>query len=115
MVAQLDDSALAPSRANLAAQASQLQHRLEELTHGARREEIAEAQAQLAAAEALRDQAQREYLRTSQLLPRGLIAQSQVDQDLQARDSSAASARAAQAALALLKACLLYTSPSPRD
>jgi len=104
LVAQLDDSVLKAGRDGAAAQVEQLRQRLEELIHGARREEVAVAQAQLAAATAQRDQAAKEYLRAAQLLERGLIAQAQVDQQLQLRDSTAAAARAAQSALDLLHA-----------
>ena len=102
LVAQLDSGSLAANRASLAAQASQLRHRLDELEHGPRAGEIAEARAQVAAATALRDQNQKEYQRLADLLGRGLVAQSQVDQQLQLRDSSAAQLKSAQAALDLL-------------
>jgi len=104
LVAQLDDRLLNADRAAAAAQMEQSRQRLEELRHGARREQLAEAQAQLAAATAQRDQANKDYTRAAQLLERGLIAQSQVDQQLQLRDSSAANMRAAQSALDLLNA-----------
>lgn len=104
LVAQLDDRVLQAARAGAAAQVEQLRQRLEELRHGARREEVAQGQAQLAAALALRDQAAKDYARASQLLERGLIAQAQVDQQLQLRDSSVAAARSAQSALDLLHA-----------
>jgi HlyD family secretion protein len=103
VVAQLDRGSLAANRASVAAQVSQLRHRLEELTHGARSEEFTQARAQLAAAQAQYDQASREYQRLAELLGRGLIAQAQVDQQLQLRDSSAAAVRSAQAALELLQ------------
>ncbi|HEX9474072.1 MAG TPA: HlyD family efflux transporter periplasmic adaptor subunit [Steroidobacteraceae bacterium] len=103
LLAQLDGGALAASRDSLAAQASQLQHRLEELVHGARREELAQARAQLTAAEAQRLQATKEYERLAELVGRGLIAQSQVDQQQQLRDSSAAAVAVAQAGLELLQ------------
>ena len=104
LVAQLDDRLLIASRAAVAAQVEQLRQRLEELRHGPRREEVAQAQAQLAAATAQRDQADKDYTRAAQLLERGLIAQAQVDPQLQLRDSSAASMRAVQSALDLLHA-----------
>lgn len=103
VVAQLDPGSLAANRASVAAQVSQLRHRLEELTHGARSEEFTQARAQLAAAQAQYDQASREYQRLAELLGRGLIAQAQVDQQLQLRDSSAAAVRSAQAAVELLQ------------
>lgn len=104
VVAQLDDRLLNADRAAVAAQVEQARQRYQELRNGARREQLAEAQAQLAAATAQRDQANKDYARAAQLLERGLIAQSQVDQQLQLRDSSAANVRAAQSALDLLNA-----------
>ena len=102
VVAELDGGSLAANRASVAAQVSQLRHRLEELTHGAREGEIAQARAQVAAATAQRDQSAKEYLRLADLVARGLVAQAQVDQQLQLRDSSAAALRSAQAGLDLL-------------
>ena len=104
LLAQLDGRALAAGRASAAAQVEQWRQRLEELRNGARREEIAQRQAQLGATVALRDQAEKDYARATALFSRGLIAQAQVDQLLQLRDSSAASMRSAQAALDLLRA-----------
>jgi HlyD family secretion protein len=103
LVAQLDGGSLAANRASVAAQASQLQHRLDELVHGPRSEELAQAQAQVAAATAQHDQSAKEYQRLAELLARGLVAQSQVDAQLQLRDSSAAALRSAQAGLELLQ------------
>jgi len=104
VVAQLDDGVIAANRASVAAQVEQLRQRLEELRAGPRREEIAQVQAQVAAAVAQRDQAQKDYERATQLQGRGLIAQAQVDQQLQLRDSSAAVARSAQSGLDLVHA-----------
>lgn len=102
VVAQLDASSLAANRASVAAQSSQATHRLDELVHGARSGEIAQARERVAAAQAVRDQNEKEYLRLADLLSRGLVAQSQVDVQLQLRDSSAADLKSAQAALDLL-------------
>jgi HlyD family secretion protein len=104
LVAQLDNGVVAATRASAAAQVEQLRQRLEELKHGPRREEIAQVQAQVAAAVAQRSQAEKDYSRAAQLQQSGLIAQAQVDQQLQVRDSSAAVARSAQSALDLLHA-----------
>ena len=103
LLAQLDGGALAASRDSLAAQANQLEHRLDELVHGARREELTQARAQLSAAEAQHLQATKEYERLAELVGRGLVAQSQVDQQKQLRDSSAAALAVAQAGLELLQ------------
>lgn len=102
VVAQLDGGSLAANRASVAAQASQARHRLDELLHGARAGEIAQGRARVVAAQAVRDQNEKEYLRLADLLKRGLVAQSQVDVLLQLRDSSAAELKSAQAALDLL-------------
>jgi len=103
VVAELDGGSLAANRASVAAQASQLRHRLDELVHGARSEEMVQAQAQVAAAKAQNDQAQKDYERLSDLVARGLVAQAQVDQQRQLRDTSAASLRSASAGLELLQ------------
>lgn len=103
LVAQLDGGSLAANRASVAAQVSQLRHRLDELVHGARAEEITQAQAQVAAAKAQSDQAEKEYQRLADLVARGLVAQSEVDQQRQLRDSSAAALRSASAGLELLQ------------
>ncbi len=102
VVAQLDGGSLAANRASVAAQARQAQHRLDELQHGARNGEIAQARERVAAARAVRDQNEKEYLRLADILKRGLVAQAQVDVQLQMRDSSAAELKSAQAALDLL-------------
>jgi HlyD family secretion protein len=103
IVAELDPGSLAANRASVAAQANQLRHRLDELVHGARSEEITQARAQVSAATAQRDQAQKEYQRLSELVGRGLVAQADVDRQLQLRDSTAAELRSAQAGLELLE------------
>ena len=103
VVAELDGGSLAANRASVAAQASQLRHRLDELVHGARTEEMVQAQAQVAAAKAQNDQAQKDYERLSDLVARGLVAQTQVDQQRQLRDTSAAALRSASAGLELLQ------------
>ena len=102
IVAQLDAGSLAANRASVAAQANQAKHRLDELTHGARGGEIAQARERVAGARAVRDQYVKEYRRLADLLSRGLVAQAQVDVQLQLRDSSAAELKSAQAALDLL-------------
>ncbi|MDE2220536.1 MAG: HlyD family efflux transporter periplasmic adaptor subunit [Gammaproteobacteria bacterium] len=102
LVARLDGGSLAATRASVAAQASQLRHRLDELRNGARPGEIDAARAQVAAATAQRDQSAKEYRRLAELAARGLVAQSQADQQLELRDSTEAALRAAQAGLGLL-------------
>jgi len=103
VVAELDGGSLAANRASVAAQVSQLRHRLDELVHGARSEELVQAQAQVAAAKAQNEQAEKDYQRLSDLVARGLVAQTQVDQQRQLRDTSAAALRSASAGLELLQ------------
>jgi HlyD family secretion protein len=103
VVAELDGGSLAANRASVAAQVSQLRHRLDELVHGARSEEMVQAQSQVAAAKAQNDQAEKDYQRLSDLVARGLVAQTQVDQQRQLRDTSAAALRSASAGLELLQ------------
>lgn len=103
VVAELDGGSLAANRASVAAQVSQLRHRLDELVHGARSEELVQAQAQVAAAKAQNEQADKDYQRLSDLVARGLVAQTQVDQQRQLRDTSAAALRSAAAGLELLQ------------
>jgi len=103
VLAELDPNALAASRDSLAAEQRQARQRLAELRNGPRPEELLEARARLAAAEADRDQAAREYQRLSELASRGLIAPSQLDQQRRLRDSAEAAVSGARAALQLLE------------
>jgi HlyD family secretion protein len=103
VLAQLDPNALAASRDGLAAEQRRARQRLTELRNGPRPEELLEARARLAAAEAERDQAAREYQRLSELASRGLIAPSQLDLQRRLRDSAEAAVSGARAALQLLE------------
>jgi HlyD family secretion protein len=84
------------------AQVEEAKHRLEELQKGARRETIAEARARLEAARSTAERDIRELARDEELVKQRLISQSELDRSRAARDSSAASARQAEAALAEL-------------
>jgi HlyD family secretion protein len=88
--------------AGLKAQASAAQHRLDELIRGPRAEEILEARAQLASAEAQLESENREYERLRELLQRKLTSPSSVDRQRAVRDSAEASRKAAHAQLTLL-------------
>jgi HlyD family secretion protein len=88
--------------ANLKAQASEAQHRLDELIKGPRAEEILEARANLAGAQAQHEHDSKEYERIRELVPRKLASQSSLDQQRAARDNADAAQRAAQAKLTLL-------------
>jgi HlyD family secretion protein len=103
VLARLDDRALRAARAAAAAEVVRAERRVDELVHGPRAGEIDQARAQLAAAEALRVQAEREYQRVEDLAGRQLVAQSQFDQQRAARDAAVAGASSARATLALLE------------
>ncbi len=104
LLAELDSGTQSAQREALAAQVQQARERLRELQNGARPEELDAAEARLAAAQADQTQADREFARLSDLAGRGLVAASQLDQQLRARDGAVAAVRAAQAAVHLLRA-----------
>ncbi|HKE43587.1 MAG TPA: HlyD family efflux transporter periplasmic adaptor subunit [Steroidobacteraceae bacterium] len=99
---KLDDVNGNAQVANLRAQASGAQHRLDELTRGPRQEDILEARADLAGAEAQLENASKEFERAKELVQRKLTSQSTVDQQRAARDSAEAARKAAHARLTLL-------------
>jgi HlyD family secretion protein len=88
--------------ASLKAQASAAQHRLDELIKGPRAEDILEARARLAGAEAQLEGESKEYERVRELVQRKLTSQSSLDRQRAARDSAEASRKAAHAQLTLL-------------
>ncbi len=88
--------------AQASAQVAQARQRLAELEKGARTETIDEARARLAAAKATAGRDEKELTRVRELIERRLVAQSQLDQALAARNASAASVREAQASLTAL-------------
>lgn len=81
------------------AEAQRQQEALSELKAGARSETIAQARAQLAAAQAQARDARAYYLRVQPLGARQLVAASEVDRARAAANSADAQARAAQAVL----------------
>jgi HlyD family secretion protein len=88
--------------ASLRAQVSGAQHRLDELIRGPRSEDILEARAELAGAEARLDSASKEYDRQRELVQRKLTSQAAVDQQRAVRDSAQAERKAANARLTML-------------
>lgn len=84
------------------AEVAQARQRLNQLEKGARTETIDEARARLAAAKAAAERDDKELTRVRELVERRLVAQSQLDQALAARNASAASVREAQASLTAL-------------
>jgi HlyD family secretion protein len=102
VLVKLDSANALAQVASLKAQASGAQHRLDELIRGPRAEEILEARAQLASAEAQLESENREYERLRELLQRQLTSPSSVDRQHAVRDSAEASRKAAHAQLTLL-------------
>lgn len=102
VLVKLDDSNGQARVSSLRAQASAAHHRLDELIRGPRAEEILEARAQLASAEAQLESENREYQRLRELLQLKLTSSSSVDRQRAVRDSAEASVKAAGAQLTLL-------------
>jgi HlyD family secretion protein len=88
--------------AQLGAQVAQARQRLTELEKGARTETIDESRARLAAARAAAERDEKALTRVRELVDRRLVAQSQLDQALAARNASRAAVREAQASLTAL-------------
>ncbi|HZF26601.1 MAG TPA: HlyD family efflux transporter periplasmic adaptor subunit [Steroidobacteraceae bacterium] len=99
---RLDDANGTAQVASLKAQASGAQHRLDELIRGPRAEDILEARARLAGAEAQLESESKEYERVREMVARKLTSQSSLDRQRAARDSAEASRKAANAQLTLL-------------
>ncbi|HJS21975.1 MAG TPA: HlyD family efflux transporter periplasmic adaptor subunit [Steroidobacteraceae bacterium] len=99
---QLDGAQAAERRAELEANVGVARHRLTELVHGPRTEEVLEVRARLEGAQSAHQTAQSEYNRAIELVARKLISQTEVDQQRALRDRAEAERREAQAQLALL-------------
>jgi HlyD family secretion protein len=99
---QLDSTHAAERRAELEASVSVARHRLTELVHGPRSEEVLEARARLEGAQSAYQTAQNEYDRAVELVARKLVSQTEVDQQRALRDRADAQRREAQAQLTLL-------------
>jgi HlyD family secretion protein len=99
---QLDRTNAAERRAELEANVSVARHRLAELVHGPRSEEILEARARLEGAQSAYQTAQSEYDRAVELVARKLVSQTEVDQQRALRDRTESQRREAQAQLTLL-------------
>jgi HlyD family secretion protein len=99
---QLDRTHAAERRAELEANVSVARHRLTELVHGPRSEEVLEARARLEGAQSAYQTAQNEYDRAVELVARKLVSQTEVDQQRALRDRADAQRREAQAQLTLL-------------
>jgi len=89
------DTRIAEARGNLAMN----EGKLAELTHGARIETIDAARANLASAHAAETDAEAEYTRVAAMRKRELVAQSQLDQALAARNQRRAATQSQEAQL----------------
>ena len=97
------DTALAAARSAQAdAQVEQARHRLSELEHGARVEDIEQARARVAAARAAVDRDEREFARIAKLVAQRVLSDAQLDTAQAARNASRAALREAQAQLTAL-------------
>jgi HlyD family secretion protein len=103
LLAELDPASQAARLAAARATRDQAAHRRDELTRGPRIEQIQQARAQLAGAEAQRLAAEQEFTRVSRLVAQRLVANSTLDARRADRDATAASARAAKAQLTELE------------
>ena len=99
---QLEPAHTASQLAALQAQTAQRSAALSELRHGPRAEDIAQARAALAAAQAQAREAQAYHSRLQPLVPRQLVAAAELDRARAAAQSAQAQVRQAEAALAEL-------------
>ncbi|HEY4644966.1 MAG TPA: HlyD family efflux transporter periplasmic adaptor subunit [Steroidobacteraceae bacterium] len=99
---RLDPAKAAAQRASLQAQAGIARHRLTELVHGPRAEEVLEARARLAGAESELLTEASEYTRQQELLAKNLTSPSAVDRQRALRDRAESARKEALAELTLL-------------
>ncbi len=99
---KLDSAHAAARRDGLQAAVGVARHRLTELVHGPRTEEVLEARARLEAAESQLQTELNEYLRVRELVERKLTSRSALDRQRAVRDGAEAERKAAQAELTLL-------------
>jgi HlyD family secretion protein len=102
VLVRLDPASAAARLAVLQAQVGIARHRLTELVHGPRAEEVLEARARLAGAEGELETASSEYARQQELLARNLTSASAVDRQRAVRDRAESNRKEALAQLTLL-------------
>jgi HlyD family secretion protein len=102
LLVRLDDAELAAEVRRQEAALRSTQATLRDLRAGARKEEIEDARAGLASAEATREMTQREFSRNDELFRRGLIAAQDVDRARQAYQVAHSQERSARERLGLL-------------
>jgi HlyD family secretion protein len=103
LLATLDRASIDSSVAQAEAQVGQARAELLKLEHGSRAQDITQAQARLAAAQAAAANATRDYDRRKPLVEPGAISRDIWDQTLAARDRANAQLAEAQAALSLVR------------
>jgi len=103
VLAELDSASIDSAVAQADAQVAQARAELLKLERGSRSEDVTQAQARLAAAQAAAQDAQRDYDRRRPLLEPGAISRDVWDGTVAMRDSAQAQLREAQAALALVR------------
>jgi HlyD family secretion protein len=99
---QLDARNANARRSSLQASVGVARHKLTELLHGPRSDEVLEARARLEGAESVYNTAASEYQRASELVARKLVSQTELDQQRALRDRAEATRREARAQLTLL-------------
>jgi len=102
-LAVLDKSSIDSSVAQSEAQVAQARAELLKLERGSRAQDVTQAQARLAAAQAAANDAQRDYDRRKDLVAPGAISRDVWDATLAARDRASAQLAEARAALSLVR------------
>jgi len=103
LLAQLDRASIDSAVARAEAQVAQARAELLKLEHGSRPEDVAQAQARLAAAQAAAADAERDYARRAPLVAPGAISRDIWDQTVATRDRTRAQLAEARAALTLVR------------
>ncbi|MEP1446846.1 MAG: HlyD family efflux transporter periplasmic adaptor subunit [Paraglaciecola sp.] len=102
VLVQLDNRQQSALTDKAQAYVAEAQANLEKYRNGARPEEVAAASAKLLGAKAALTESEAAYLRTKNLVIKGLLSQASLDQAIASKDSNRAAVQAAQEALLLL-------------
>jgi HlyD family secretion protein len=103
LLAQLDQASIDSAVARADAQVAQAKAELLKLERGSRAQDIAQAQARLAAAQAAAADAERDYVRRKPLVEPGAVSRDIWDATVATRDRAQAQLAEAQAALSLVR------------
>jgi HlyD family secretion protein len=104
LIAQLDSRPFTDAVANATADIGVVSAELQQQANGNRPQDIAQADAAVRQAKAMRDDAQRQYVRRSELLGKGFIPRAEVDNAKAMLDAADANVSAAEQALSLQRA-----------